>query len=352
MKEIWQKVHELGGASYYTGSSLRNRFLGYSADVHDVIIVGFDKQTFEAILGITIEPLRLYTLKNEAYRFRFVSDIRDLPNNTFTIDSIYADCYTSIIHDPYNGINDLKTKIIRIKKEAILHNPIKMLEACRLTAEIKYALSTETWFDLYENARILNLVQTTKIQEELNHILLLDKPSTALRQMQDTRLLEYLLPELAACENVIQSKRVGIHNVLEHILFAIDASERELSIRLTMLFHDVAKPQTLECADDGKIHFFKHEVLGAKIAKIYLKNWGYSREMINKVSHLVLHHMFDADPRLTEKSVRRLIKKVGKEHIYDLLKIREADRAGAPEKVSMKKIKSLKKKIDKEINNC
>ena len=61
--------------------------------------------------------------------------------------------------------------------------------------------------------------------------------------------------------------------------------------------------------------------------------------------------MFDAAPNITDKAVRRLIKKVGKEHIYDLLLVREADRSGSPEKISMKKIKSLRKKIDKEIGN-
>jgi hypothetical protein len=90
---------------------------------------------------------------------------------------------------------------------------------------------------------------------------------------------------------------------------------------------------------------------GSKLAKQYMKHWGFTREQINKVSRLVLHHMFDADPKITDRSIRRLIKKVGKDIIYDLLKVREADRSGAPEKISMKKIKNLRKKIDKEINN-
>jgi poly(A) polymerase/tRNA nucleotidyltransferase (CCA-adding enzyme) len=80
-----------------------------------------------------------------------------------------------------------------------------------------------------------------------------------------------------------------------------------------------------------------------------MRYWGFDKDLIQKVSHLVLHHMFDADPRLTDKSVRRLIRKVGKDLIYDLLKVRIADRLGTPNRISMKKIKLLKKKIDKEI---
>jgi tRNA nucleotidyltransferase (CCA-adding enzyme) len=180
---------------------------------------------------------------------------------------------------------------------------------------------------------------------------LLDKPSTAVKLLQETRVLEAIFPELAACENVIQNKRAGVKNVFEHVMYTLDAAEKDLTIRLTMLFHDVAKPQTLELGEDGKIHFFRHEVVGARLAKQYLKYWAFDKDLVQKVSQLVLHHMFDADPRLTDKSVKRLIKKVGKDLIYDLLKVRIADRLGTPNTISMKKIKVLKKKIDKEIDN-
>ena len=227
-----------------------------------------------------------------------------------------------------------------------------MIEACRLAGELGFTLNVETWFNLYDNAQIIKHISPDMIRQEIEKILLLSAPSEAFKQLQEARILEYILPELAACETVIQSKRAGVKNVFEHIMYALDACEPSIDLRLTVLFHDIAKPQTLQCGLDGTIHFFKHEIVGADIAKTYLKYWGFPKELVHKVPHLILHHMFDADPRMIEKSVRRLIRKVGKEYIYDLLKVRRADRAGTSEKISMRKIKLLEQKIEKELRNA
>ena len=71
--------------------------------------------------------------------------------------------------------------------------------------------------------------------------------------------------------------------------------------------------------------------------------------IIRDTSLLITHHMFDADPKLTIKGVRRLIKRVGPEQIFNLLKVREADRMGSTEIPSMKKIELLRSKIEKEL---
>lgn len=356
MKELYLEVAATGGITFRTGVSLRNYLLGLPYSKEQLIVCKLDTAQVMHI----VEKLELKVLNKSSERIEtdmlnihIIPNIQELSEQTdFSIHNIYLNPLTDTYYDPFRGIPDLRAKIISAPKKLFLGSPIKMIEACRLAGELGFTLNVETWFNLYDNAQIIKHISPNMIRQEMEKILLLSAPSGAFKQLQEARILEYILPELAACETVIQSKRVGVRNVFEHIMFALDACEPSLDLRLTILFHDIAKPQTLQCGLDGTIHFFKHEIVGSDIAKTYLKYWGFSKELTHKVPHLILHHMFDADPRMLEKSVRRLIRKVGKEYIYDLLKVRRADRAGTSEKISMRKIKLLEQKIEKELRNA
>ena len=346
MLELVKIIHGLGGTCYYTGVSLRNQLLNSGdAEASEILVHGVSQEELQHI----IEQGEFTVGKNSIKLIDGIKDLNELKD--LTINSIFQNPITGAIYDPHNGMLDLHNKSIRISRGAIQNNPIKMVEACRTSSELGFTVHVETWFELYDQARLIKFVPNDQLRDEMIKILMSAKPSIVFKLLQETRILESLLPELAACENIIQSKRLGVKNVFEHVMYTLDAADLDISIRLTMLFHDIAKPQTLEIGEDGKIHFFRHEVLGSHIAKQYMRTWGFSKDEIHKVSSLVLYHMFDADPRLTDKAVRRLIKKVGKELIYDLLKVRIADRLGTPNHISMKKIKVLKKKIDKEIQN-
>lgn len=362
LKPIWLAVKAAGGACYYYGESLRNYLLKKPTPVLHIAMYHMLLAQLNPILN-EMEFNYLYfpghiELRHGETKY-MISEMSDrLEAHTglsgprdFTIDSIYSDCATDAVYDPHGGVSDLKSKLLKISKDGLLDQPIRMIQAARLSAELGFTLAVETWFSVYELAIGIKHVDPKRIHDELDKILSLPKPSVAFKLLQSTRILEYLLPELASCETIIQNKRAGVHNVFEHTMYALDAAHPDPVIKMTMLFHDIAKPQTIEYSDDGKIHFFRHDVVGARIAKTYLKAWGYDKDFINKVSTLITHHMFDAAPNITDKAVRRLIKKVGKDHIYDLLLVREADRLGSPEKISMKKIRSIRKKIDKEIVN-
>ena len=344
-----------GGSSYHTGISLRNKLLNITNKLEELLVYGISKEKLEEILTRLEIPFSKNSKTSwitDEFQIELISDTYRLYyQSDFTINCINVNALTADVIDPYSGLNDLRKHIVRIDKEVLINNPNKLIEACRLTSELDFSLDTETWFNIYDNSRLIKLVEMSKIKEELEIIFKQDAPSTAIKYMQETRLLEYILPELAGCENIMQSKRDGVKNVFEHTMYSIDAVKKDIDLRLTMLFHDIAKPQTMECSEDGIIHFFKHEVIGAKIAKKYLKVWGFSKETVQKVTHLISHHMFDADPKLTDRGVRRLVRKVGEDYIYDLLKVREADRRGTPKTISMKKIKLLKKRVDKAIDD-
>jgi tRNA nucleotidyltransferase (CCA-adding enzyme) len=121
------------------------------------------------------------------------------------------------------------------------------------------------------------------------------------------------------------------YDVWEHSLRALQhAADREfdLETRLSALFHDVAKPQTKRKVGN-KTTYFGHEVLGAKFSRETLNNLKYSKEIVEKVTKMVRWHMFFSDPdEITLTAVRRMIVRVGKEDIWDLMNIRKCDRIG------------------------
>jgi hypothetical protein len=97
-------------------------------------------------------------------------------------------------------------------------------------------------------------------------------------------------------------------------------------VRLAALFHDIRKPQAKRPAPEGRATFYGHEVTSARTAMDVLKRLRYPQELTHEVSALVERHMFTTD--VTGKGLRRLVKKVGVDLIFDLLDLRRADVAG------------------------
>lgn len=359
MNQVFDNIKRLGGSCYFTGQCVRDKLLSrQTSDIFDVIVLRMPKDVIlTSLIGIGCKPVldgNIIRVEYEKSKYNFIIlDEDEFQNrtNNFTIDLILVDCFTGKVQDPFKGVDDLKNKILRLtNSKALLEQPELMLDACILTARLGFKLSVDTWFSIYDNARLIKMLSMDKLRSKLIELLSLDKPSDAFKLLQSTGILVHILPEVSACENVIQSRREGVKNVFEHIMYALDASENDINIRLAVLFHDIGKADTMECAPDGTIHFFRHEIVGADMAKRRMKELNFSQKIVSKISHLILHHMFDPDPKLTEKGIRRLIRKVGEDNIHDLIKLKEADRQGAPEKISMKKIKLLKSKIAKELS--
>lgn len=346
----------LGADVFYTGEPLRNKLLGktFQHEYEHLLVSNITAEDIRAVaetLSLKINSFSKEEINVDGFRIQIITSPQDIYNRLdFTINLICMDAVTGTVYDPFGGIDDLNASLLRAKKEIFLNDPIKMVSACRLTVELGFELAIETWFDIYENARIIKHANPHAIGSEFIKIFEYSLSSKALRLMHELRLMQFIIPELSACSSVVQSKREGVSNVLEHILYTIDAATAP-HLKMVMLFHDIAKPLTLSISDEGTIHFFKHEVIGATIAKMYLKKWGFIKEEIDKITHLIAQHMFDADPKMTAKGIRRLIKKVGEEHIYDLLLVREADRSGSAKPVSMKKLRLLKRKIENELHN-
>ena len=143
--------------------------------------------------------------------------------------------------------------------------------------------------------------------------------------MLRTDLLKQLLPELLEGN---RKKQNSLHKytIYKHIMETIDNIEPDPVLRLTALLHDIAKPRVRKKID-GEFRFLGHEEESARLGKEIMERLKFSHEMIGKVTNLIAHHMsmVGYNAAWGDGAVRRLIKRVGKENIEDLLAFRKAD---------------------------
>lgn len=258
----------------------------------------------------------------------FLSIEEDLLRRDFTINAM-AMMLTDPTHsgeliDPLGGLADLKNRQLRMTTpESFLDDPLRMLRAVHFAARFEFLIEPDTFRAMRRHAERITTVSAERIAEELNKLLIRSKrPSEGFRMMQTSGLLAHIMPELEQCVGVEQPGGYHKYNVFEHTLHCIDACQPRLRLRLAALFHDITKPRARRLTDTGAT-FYGHEVTGSKVAEEVLNRLRYPKELIQQVSRLVERHMFTTD--VTDKGLRRLVKRVGQDLIFDLLDLRRAD---------------------------
>ena len=228
--------------------------------------------------------------------------------------------------DPFGGRADLDARIVRAvgePAERFAEDALRMLRAVRFAAVLKLRIEPGTADAIAANAHLATALSGERIQQELNKILLAERPSTGIRLLSDLALLAVLCPELEVAKSIPQDKAIA-QDVFEHSLITVDATPPDLVLRLAGLFHDVGKAETMA---DG--HFHQHEFVGEAITRRVLRRWKYPKDMVAAVTHLIRHHMFWYQADWTGSAVRRFIRKVGLDVIPDLFALRRADNIGS-----------------------
>lgn len=288
---------------------------------------------------IEITPYRIesgYSDKRRPDSVAFGTSLfEDLARRDFTINAIALESSTGQLIDPYEGLKDIKDKLVRAVGDASLRfneDALRMLRAVRLVAELGFGIDGETAAAISENSKHLQQVSRERVRDELVRILNSKKPMDALVLSQRLGILEYISPDLIRGVGIEQNQAHS-YDVFEHLMRTMQhAADKEwgFDIRLAGLFHDVSKPETRRWSDEKKEWTFHgHEVVGSRVTKRALEDLHFPRETIEKVTKLVRWHMFFSDPdQITLSAVRRMIKNVGEENIWDLLNLRICDRVG------------------------
>lgn len=260
---------------------------------------------------------------------------KDLERRDFTMNAIAWDPISDTLVDPYNGQKDIKDKHIRCvlyPEVRFQEDALRMLRAVRFSTTLGFAVTHETLVALTARAELLAHISPERIRDEFVKIIQSPSPSYGISLLEKTNLLRHIVPELyegIGCDQ----KGAHIYDVYEHLLHALQHAADKgypLEVRLAALFHDIGKPATRRYdRSRDKYTFFGHEVVGARMTKKILDRLHFSRETVTRVTSLVRNHMFFSDTeQITLSAVRRIIQKVGAEHIWTLMDVRECDRVG------------------------
>lgn len=311
----------------------------------------------ESVKDITLREVQItpyrtettYSDKRRPDNVVFTMDIKDdLKRRDFTINAMalslpnVSDNEKSkgqigyILLDIFNGQKDLAQKIIHAvgnPKDRFNEDALRMLRAVRLASELGFKVSHETENGIKENAKHIKEIAPERIKDELAKIIMSFRAGEGIRMMQYYGLLEYIMPELEEGIGIEQNKAhkftVWDHNIkaLEH---AASKEDWPLGIRLAALLHDVGKPNSRRWSEEkGDWTFYGHDVIGAKMATKMLARLKFSKDTIDLVAKFVRHHLFFSDTeKITLSAVRRTVRNVGKDHVWDLMKVRFADRIG------------------------
>lgn len=350
---LFAQIETLGGKVYFFGECVWATQLKIKLRHYKIAILHCTPETVIPLLDrYEIQPVK-QTLQFKdngvLYELYFPKDLWQVPLDPIPVNNAILGLDGKVYRDP-----DLKTKIITADPIIFLDYPQEMLRVCRIAAQTGFKIDVLTWVKILEHSRLIKTTVKNNpryVGWQLYDIIMSNNPDIGLQYLWELGLLRYILPELDRCHEISQTRRGENTNVLTHTMLALRAAEQKDIIRWCMLFHDMAKPLTMEITNDGKMHFFKHEFTGATLAEHYMKQFGIQSETIQTVKTLIENHMFDADPKLTQKGVRRLIRRVGKDLIFDLLRVREADRCGSPTPPSNTKIDFLRQKVIEEYEN-
>lgn len=236
--------------------------------------------------------------------------------------------------DPFGGLKDLNAKLIRAVGDAaerFAEDALRLLRAVRLAAQLGFMIEEQTLAALTRQATAMAAVSQERVRDEVIKLVMSERPEYGFNLLQQTGLLNIILPELEEGVGVEQNKHHK-YTVFEHSVKSLQFAAQygyPVHVRLAALLHDVGKPRTRRW-QRGDYTFYGHDVVGARMAEKLMRQLRFSNELTQQVTHLIRHHMFYYDiGKVTEAGARRLLRRVGREHFNDLIKVRIAERKGS-----------------------
>ena len=259
-------------------------------------------------------------------------DRRDFTVNTIAIQ-LNSSSFGNLI-DPFDGIKDIKNRILRTPLDpntTYTDDPLRMLRGIRFSCQLNFNISKESENAIKSNSKRIEIISNERIVEELNKILMSDSPSRGFILLEKIGLLKFILPELISLKGIDeiegQKHKDNFYHTLE-VLENITNHSENLWLRWAALLHDIGKATTKKF--DKKIGwtFHGHELIGSKMVYKIFKRLklplNEKMKYVQKIIFLSSRPVILSQKKITDSAIRRIIYDAG-DYIDDLITLCEAD---------------------------
>lgn len=344
---ILDTLHSAGFEGYAVGGCIRDSLLGKEPKDWDIttsatpkevkslfphtVDTGISHGTVTVLLereGFEVTTYRIdgkYEDSRHPKEVTFTPNLlEDLKRRDFTINAMAYNQKDGLV-DAFDGVGDLRRGLIRCvgdAKQRFKEDALRLMRAVRFAAQLGFSIERETYAAICEMAGDLRRISVERIAAELVGLLVSDYPEK-IRALYESGITSVILPEFDAMMQTEQKNPHHLYTVGEHTIAALSFVEKDKILRLAVLLHDVAKPLCETVDEEGVSHFHGHPELGGEMAKRILRRLKFDNCSIQSICRLVSAH--DDNPPLTERSVRRVITRIGTDAFPALFALKRAD---------------------------
>ncbi len=334
--DLLRRLQEAGHEAYLVGGCVRDELRGMAPQDYDmatsarpeevealfpqthavgksfgVILVVEHGHTFEVA---TFRAESDYTDGRRPNTVTFSDAQTDASRRDFTVNGLFMDPLSDTVHDWVGGQEDLEKRRLRTighPTERFNEDHLRLLRAVRLAAQLDFEIDPATFAAVRDMADHITRVSAERVRDELLKLFRPPYAARGLDLLHESGLLAQVLPELlptVTCEQSPDYHPEG--TVYDHIRLMLSKLPAEASVELpwTALLHDIAKPVTQSECEEGRIHFYGHEKIGADMAQQILQRLRFPNVEIEAIVQTVRYHMqFKDAPKMRKATLRRML---------------------------------------------
>ena len=334
--DIIRRLNDAGHEAYLVGGCVRDELRGLAPADYDIATsalpdeveglfartVGVGK-SFGVMLVLEAEEqfeVATFRADGEYIDGRHPSAVKfsdaktDASRRDFTVNGLFLNPVTGEVHDWVSGEADLEKRILRTIGDPDARfgeDRLRLLRAVRFAAQLDFEIESATWDAVQTHANAITQVSAERIRDELLKLFRPPHAARGLDLLRDSGLLVHVFPEMMDTIGSEQSPEYHPEgDVYNHIRLMLDSMNNDAPAELpwTILLHDIAKPATAKVGDDGRIHNYGHDKLGAKMAGVILERLRFPRKQIDAIVFTVLKHMnLAAAPKMRKAKLRRML---------------------------------------------